>query len=471
MRHLLLLIIFSCVVQAQQKVILDSLTNEPIPHVSVFDGKKGVIANTAGTFYWDKTKTDSITLSCLGYAQKRVATTQIKDTLFMLPETVELMPVVVSNRTLTANEIIDSVKVHTKRNIDFGLSVSEVFVHRKNSYNNQKIVVEIKKSTIPELDQRFVDEILTEIPENEFNESFSKSTWLRDSDGLTHHKLTILKAANLKDSLMDSHFDSVEKTIDEVMQKRIKKDSYFKVKSGPLITVSMDNPVGEIDSIEQKKKIVTPKKYAERELGNLQRLANKNLFENKHWALPFLATPNRYEYTYEGVVYDFNRPAYKLQFSSTKKKDYSGYLMVDVEDFGVHKIVYYSNKHLRRIKLFGLFFEKRLNNIAYTFVKNHRGKYTLYHIYEEHELKNGVKRPFKIIEKNKVVKGRNRQNTLSMDVNFSMRQIQQQHVYIHSYTPISKKEFDTFKLNHKALPKDLYSKAAVIKYIPGLPVE
>ena len=104
-------------------------------------------------------------------------------------------------------------------------------------------------------------------------------------------------------------------------------------------------------------------------------------------------------------------------------------------------------------------------------MKNHSGKYTLYHVYEEHQLNNGIKRPFKIIEKNKVVKGRNRQNTLSMEVNFSMNQIQQQHVYIHSYTPISKKEFDTFKLNHRVLPKDLNSKDAITKYIPGFPIE
>ena len=396
---------------------------------------------------------------------------QLNDTLFMLPKTVALKPVIVSNRILTANEIIDSVRSNTSKNIDFGLSASEVFVHRKNSYDNQKINIEIKKSTIPELDQSFVNEILAKVPKKEIDESFSKSTWLRDSGGLTYHKLTILKAANLQDSLLDNRFDSMEKTIDEIMQKRIKKDSYFKVKSGPLISVSMDNPVAEVDSIEQEQRTITPKKYAERELGNLQRLANKNLFEDKHWALPFLTTPKKYRFENEGIVYDMSVPVYKIRFHSTKKKDYSGYLMVDVEDYGVHKIVYHSNKYQRRIKLFGLFFEKRLNNKAYTFVKNHSGKYTLYHVYEEHQLNNGIKRPFKIIEKNKVVKGRNRQNTLSMEVNFSMNQIQQQHVYIHSYTPISKKEFDTFKLNHRVLPKDLYSKDAITKYIPGLPME
>ena len=51
-----------------------------------------------------------------------------------------------------------------------------------------------------------------------------------------------------------------------------------------------------------------------------------------------------------------------MRVSSKRKKDFSGYLLVDVDDFGVHKIAYYSNRHLNRIKLFGLFYEEKLNN-------------------------------------------------------------------------------------------------------------
>lgn len=46
-----------------------------------------------------------------------------------------------------------------------------------------------------------------------------------------------------------------------------------------------------MDSVEQAKSKLTPKKYAASQLGNLQRLATKNLFEDKNWVLPFLANP------------------------------------------------------------------------------------------------------------------------------------------------------------------------------------
>lgn len=472
MRALLFfLFLFSGLAQAQYVVVLDSISNEPIPLVSVYDGKTGVITNSDGTFYWHKPQADSITFSCLGYAQKRVATSKIKDTLYMLPKAVELLPVLVSNRRLSAEEIIDSLRANTKKNIDFGLSASEVFVQSTYIEDIQKMDIEIKKSTIPELDQSFVDEILEQVPKNDIYESFSKSKWLRDSGGLKHHKLQVLQAAKLRDSLNDSYFQSMEKTIGDILKKRVKKDSYFKVKSGPLISVKMDNPANEVDTVEQEKRKLTPKKYAANQLGSLQRLATKNLFAEKDWVLPFLATPNKYRFYNDGVVYDLSVPVYKIRFTSRKKKDYNGYFLVDVEDFGVHKIVYQSNKHESRLKLFGVFYEERLNNRTYTFVKNHLDKYTLYHIYEEYQRQNGVKRPFKIIEKNKVVKGRNRQNVLAMDVNVAVKEIYQKSIYFNALTPISKQEFDALALEHTVLPKELYSKTEVKNHIPGLHIE
>ena len=72
MRGLLLfLVLFSSAVQAQQVVVMDSISNEPISLVSVYDGKTGVITSSSGAFYWQKPEADSITLSSLGYAQKK----------------------------------------------------------------------------------------------------------------------------------------------------------------------------------------------------------------------------------------------------------------------------------------------------------------------------------------------------------------------------------------------------------------
>ena len=468
---LLLLFSFSTAAYGQHITVLDSSSQEPIPFVHVYDGNKGVIASATGAFYWQSNTADSISLSCMGYATKTIGVDQLKDSLFLMPKALALAPIVVSNRTLTAKEIMVRVLENTPNNMDFGLSSSEVFVEYKNSYETQKMDIEIKKSTIPELDQTFVDEILQQMPKMQYYASYTKSKWLRDSGGLKNHKLEVMQAAKLKDSLNEQSFSSIDETIQAILDKRVKKNSYFKVKSGLFFSQKIDNDLEEADTVAQDSIKTTPKDFAKRQLGMLKHKVNSLLFKEKNWALPFLEKPNKYTLTNEGIVYDQRVPTYKLRFTSKKRKDYSGYLLVDVVDFGVHKISYHNNKHAFRIKLFGLFFEERLDNRTYVFVKNQLGKYTLYQIKEKEESTFGLKRPIKIIEKNKVVKGRNRQNVLAMDVNMSMKEVQKANIFFNSFTPISKKEFDALKLIHTVLPTDYYSLEAIRELMPGLPIE
>jgi hypothetical protein len=469
---LLLLFSFSTAAYSQRITVLDSSSQEPIPFVHVYDGNKGVIASATGAFYWQSNAGDSISLSCMGYATKTIGVDQLKDSLFLMPEALALAPIVVSNRSLTAIEIMARVLENTPNNMDFGLSSSEVFVEYKKFYETQKMDIDITKSTITELDQTFVDEILQEMPKNVESTNYTQSKWLRDSGGLELHKLEVILAANLKDSLAEASYASLEETVEGILKKRIKKDSYFKVKSGPLISVKVDNDnAREVDSIAKDSLKATPQDFAKRQLGMLKRRVNTLLFSEKNWALPFLEKPDKYTLTDEGIIYDQRVPTYKLRFTSKKRKDYSGYLLVDVVDFGVHKISYHHNKHALRIKLLGLFYEKRLDNRTYVFVKNQLNKYTLYQIKEEEKFTYGLKRPIKIIEKNKMVKGRNRQNVLAMDVNMRMKEVNKANIFFNSFTPISKKEFDALKVVHTVIPTDYYTLEAVHGLMPGLPIE
>jgi hypothetical protein len=406
----------------------------------------------------------------MGYATKTIPVDRLKDSLYLIPKAFELAPIMVSNKTLTAKEIMAQVIENTPNNMDFGLSSSEVYVVVKSKDVVQKMDIEIKKSTIPELDQTFVHEIIQKMPREQESVYYTQSKWLRESGGLNLHKLEVIQAASFIDSLAEATYTSMEETIDGILKKRVKKDSYFKVKSGPLISAKIDNEQ-EVDSTAQDSVGITPEDYAKKQLGMLKQKGNTLLFEEKNWALPFLDKPNKYTLTNEGIVYDQRVPTYKLRFTSKKRKDYSGYLLVDIIDFGVHKISYHNNKHTFRIKLLGLFFEERLDNRTYVFVKNQLGKYTLYNMSEKLDAMLGIRRPFKIIEKNKVVKGRNRQNVLSMDINYSGKNTIERDVYFNSFKPISKPVFDAFKASHTVTPTDFYSLESIRAVMPGLPVE
>ena len=95
----------------------------------------------------------------------------------------------------------------------------------------------------------------------------------------------------------------MEKTIDGILKKRIKKDSYFKVKSGPFLSTKIDNDQ-EVDSTAQDSVGITPEDYAKKQLGMLKHKGSTLLFEEQNWVLPFLDKPNKYMLTNEGIVYD-----------------------------------------------------------------------------------------------------------------------------------------------------------------------
>lgn len=472
MKAIAFLFLFSFVnTLAQQITVLDSITNDPIPFVHVFDGYSGVVANQDGRFYMDVSeKGDSLSLSCLGYASKTISFSQMNDTIYLAPKAVELLPVVLNSRSLTGAEVIDSILANTEKNYDFGLFSSEVFVYKSNSFDIDKLDVEIEKSTIDELDQTFVDDILNQLPKKERYRSYTKSKLLGDNNS-NSYKLEVLKAGKLIDSMMIDTYDSIEETIDKILEKKVKKDSYFKVKSGPLLSVKVDNNTSRtvVDTTAQKEKL-TPVDFAKDELSYLQTIHQITFDEEGKWLLPFLTKTTKYTFTNTGIVYDFIAPAYKVTFTSKGKKRYNGYLLVDVFDFGVYEIVYRSNLHENRIKLFGLFFEKRLNNKKYVFIKNQLNKYRLYHITSEDQMMFGIKRPIKIIEKNKVVRGRNRQNLLSMDVHYRLKSIDCRHTYYNSITPISAQSLEAFEPEHHILPKDFYSLNAIGQYIPDFPL-
>ena len=472
MKAIRLFLLFSIVnAFGQQITVLDSLTYNPIPFVHVYDGSKGVIANQDGAFYWGVPETgDLLSISCLGYASKTISFSQIRDTIYMAPKAVELQPIIVNNRSLTGSEVIDSILSNTDKNYDFGLFSSEVFVYKSSAYDIAKMDIEVEKSTIDELDQTFVDEMLKQLPKQEQYRSYTKSK-LFGGNHTKSYKLEVLKAAKLKDSMMVDTYDSMEENLNGILKKKVKKDSYFKIKSGPLLSVKIENnTIKAVDTVAQKEDELTPKNFAKDQLSYLRNIHQKTFDEEGKWLLPFLTKTTKYIFTNTGIVYDIIAPAYKITFTSKGKKRYNGYLLVDVFDFGVYKIVYRSNLHESRIKLFGLFYEERLNNKEYIFIKNQFNNYRLYHVTLESQMTLGIKRPIKIIEKNKVVKGKNRQNLLSMDIHYRLKNIDNRHIYYNSITPISSQNLEAFEPEHQIVPTDFYSRDAVGRYIPDFPL-
>jgi len=66
-----------------------------------------------------------------------------------------------------------------------------------------------------------------------------------------------------------------------------------------------------------------------------------------------------------------------------------------------------------------------------------------------------IKRPFKIIEKNKVVKGRNKQNQISAKLNFSTRSIYNKELQVFKIRKIDSKQYEKINEDNQVLPEYL----------------
>ena len=64
----------------------------------------------------------------------------------------------------------------------------------------------------------------------------------------------------------------------------------------------------------------------------------------------------------------------------------------------------------------------------------------------------GIKRPVKIIEKNKNVKGRRKQNEVSGKVDFTVRNIEKIELIVFESNPLAENDFESFLENPEVLP-------------------
>ena len=89
------------------------------------------------------------------------------------------------------------------------------------------------------------------------------------------------------------------------------------------------------------------------------------------------------------------------------------------------------------------------------FSKFNGEKYNLSYFQSTRGSSVSIKRPFKIIEKNKVVKGRNKQNQISAKLNFSSRSIYNKELQVFKIRKMNSEEFEEINEENQVLPEYL----------------
>ena len=450
------------VLQGQQinLQVIDSVTKDPIPFTTILTNfNYNTISNEEGFFRILKSTNfsnkDSLFISCMGYNEYKVAIDKLKQSVIELTEkTIKLNSIILTSQNLDAYEIIKKVKERIDEKYLTSYSKKKYFMRESFFQKWDKMKMEIEKSTISELNRKFWDSIFKSIPKNDswHTESLGHiyGDWSKENQ-----KIEIIKAVDLADTVNEKGYERIEKKIAEILNKKTKEDSYFKFKSGIFSTkVDREELIEEsIDSIKNDSAII--KKQLEK-----KNIENENFYKNrksrisriydgiykKGLKFEFLKKSYLYDFKIISYSYEGETPVYKIKFKpKSSKGKYNGNIWIDSENFSIMKIVQQNNKVLRDFSLFGISFELYYHRATLVFNNFSSEKYQLQFLESEFKFRSGIDRPIKIVEKNKYVRGRRKQNELLARINFNLDQSSNTTLIVFDDIPIKEGEYNKLK--------------------------
>jgi len=408
--------------------ILDIKTNEGIPYATVqFSEDRGIITNEEGRFSINLNsgikQQDSIYISSMGYKKTAVPfKASLDSVIYIEPKAIELNEVYLFNNDLSIDEIIEKVKESLPVNYNRDPIRQRLFFRQSSLNTMTKLDIEFEESTIEELNKKFLDSVVSILPRNASYYTESLCDFYRKPD---EHRLYIEKAAELYDKNNEGSMEALSAKLERIFRENVKPNSYLKIKSGWFgQKVEIDSI---FDSSEDKADIENEaindgnKHFLSSKKSQLHDLYSE-LFYNDDTKLNFIAKSNRYEFSLKGYTAIEDEGVYVIGFSPKRSEDFKGTIYVNIEDFAVMRIDYENVNSLKRIKLLGFSYEEITYKGTTIFSKGSNNKYDLRFIDKVFGRKMGVRRPLSVIEKNKYVKGRRKQNELSMEldiVNFN----------------------------------------------------
>ena len=463
-----LLFTFNSEAQVINSKIVDSITQEPVPFATIIFKKSGMISNEEGRFSFlfkkDAKSTDTLTISCLGFKTIAKPLNQFKDSLiYLAPKTIELKEVLLTTEQYSAREIIEKVKTNIKRNYNFNLTKKRLFFRESNHQNIAKTDYILKKSTIDALNKPFLDSVMRSIPKNnsyytevlcDFYGSFDKEK----------QKINLIKASELYDKNNELGFAVLEEKFERIINKNVKEDSYFKVKSGIFgkkldMEEFKDEVIDTTDAEALKKKLEGEKKRESDRKTNFSKYRKsslaemmESLFFQEKTELNFINKSGKYEFKMQDLTYLGDVAVYVITFEPKGSADYSGTLYINTQDFAIIRADYKNVKAVKNFNLLGISYNIYLSKGKIIFSKGEDDRYVLQYFEKENASRFGIRRPLKIIEKNKNVKGRRKQNELYVKLDMAMTNFNKNQVVVFDSESITSTTFENFKENNAMLP-------------------
>lgn len=416
-----------------RSMVVDSATQEGIPYAALGfadDNKISTICSETGEFKLNigtKKVTDSIKIACVGYASRTIAVKDIGEKIELSQGVKVLKNVVILDKELSAEEIIEKAKESIDSIYEMGYSKQRTFVRQTSTLKVTKLGYKIKKSTIPEINNTFMDTMFSYIPDMNIlcQEALCDvyASLLKPNGRIKHDFLK--SYATSPDGDVQKLSVQFSDKMERILKERIKRDSYFKIRSGIIGTAigkeegGMDSLISEAKELnEEASEEVKNTDFVESiESGVLQ--SNRRLFIDKSGDLDFIVRNKKYDFEKVDFAVFGNELAYKISFTPKGGARLKGTIFINIDDYGIMRVEYENVKSISKFSMFGV----ELNVFRYKgimmFEKNKNAKYFLKYADHTEAAFMRINRPLTIIEKNKKVIGRRKQNQVSFDFDLS----------------------------------------------------
>ena len=461
---LLVLISFNLKAQSKKIKIIDSISFEPVPFATIFfSNNNGIISDENGLFELipeQYSKKDSLFVSSMGFEPKQFSLDIFNDSIIRLvPKTISLKNVVVTNNQLSSNEIIDSVKLYIDKNYNFNITENKLFFRQEFNQELKKFKLNKFKSTIKDLTAESMDRMTDNLPKKSKNELESLSYYYVNSN-IDVPKIKLIKSRRTNDDNESDLSKSLGDKLEKSLRENLKSNSYFKIRSGwlPFSGDLTFNGLWEIDSTNQdqlnklkEEEVKRKENFSIGQKGRIQSVYLKSFF-NPNSDLNFILKSKNYIFSDSELTYLGNELVYVIECYPKRGDKYKGTIYVNSDDFAVVRIDYENIKPLSKFKLLGVSFSSNLEKGRMVFSKFENEKYSLSYYQNSRGNNISIKRPFKIIEKNKFVKGRKKQNQISAKLDFASSSIYNTELQVFRVRSIEETQFEEIDEKNQVLP-------------------
>lgn len=456
--YLFVLVSGQLLAQTYSSQLLDAKTQRGIPYATIQYGEnQGVITNEEGKFTFTieprTTILDSVYISSMGYQKVGFSFEQLSDSIItMNPKAIELTGVYVFDEELDVKDIISRMKERLPENLNDDPIKQRYFLRQSVFGNIQKVDFGFEKSSIKELNKELIDSIGRAIPRNSHHYTEVLGDFYKTNQG---YKVNVLKAAELYDKKDVGSFEELGKRMETMFKENIKPDSYLKIKSGIFSQkVQVEEMMEEMETDEATAENAEAiEKEIQRDTISGVVDGQKHIFDEllqevfyqEDSKLDLIDKTRKYNFELVGYTDIDTKGVYVIDFLPKGGADFKGRVYINIEDFALMRIEFENVKNLRNFRLLGIYYRETVYKGSMQFSQLENNKYELTFADFNFGRWFRLDRPLDVIEKNKNVKGRRKQNELRLNIDFRMNNTNKWELVVFENTLIDKNQFEAFK--------------------------